>query len=415
MKNKVTISLFLFAFLVSVPHPAFAQNKAKIQALFENWINTSLWHEAKRVGISRPVFKRVFAKISLQWKLPDLVVPGSGPANKQTQSQAEFRQPSAYFSENNLQSQAKTGRQLFIKWREILIRIEKKYGVPGHFLVAIWGRESAFGRAKIPHSAIRVLATKAFMSTRRPLFQKELLAALKIIQQGSANEKTMKSSWAGALGQPQFMPSSFLKYGVDFDGSGKTDIWSSVPDTLASMANYLAKNGWQSGRDWGFEVSIPSNISCAQEGQDRARKISNWRALGINRISGKPFPTTENIKLAMMMVPAGRSGPHFLVTDNFYVIKKYNNSDLYALYIGNLADRIAYGASAFQSPWVPQKKLLRTQIAKIQRKLEKSGYDVGGADGLPGFKTRRSIGDWQIKKGIKSTCFPHRDLIKKLR
>jgi lytic murein transglycosylase len=414
MKFRAVIPIVAALIIALTPTWTGAQNQKKIQKQFENWIQTSLWSDAKHVGISKKVFDQAFRGVSLQWKLPDLVIPGVKAPKNKAQSQAEFRGPSVYFSEKNLISQAKTGRALYIKWAKTLKKIERRYGVPGHFLLAIWGRESAFGRAKIPHSAIRVLATKAFMSSRKKLFHKELLSALFILQQENLKAEHLKGSWAGALGQPQFMPSSYLKYTVDFDGDGKRDIWNSVPDTLASMANYLSKFGWVKGRDWGFEVRIPNNISCAQEGPDRSKKVTQWQNMGIERVTGKPFPKSEINLNAMMMVPAGRNGPHFIVTDNFYVIKKYNNSDLYALFVGNLADRIAFGSGPFKTGWGHHEKLYRSQIAGMQRKLEKLNYDVGGADGLPGFKTRRSIGQWQIKAGLKSTCFPNSEVIGKI-
>lgn len=414
MKKSVLLSLLLLMIAMAWS-PAGAVNKASIQKQFEKWVKVDLWPEAKSQGISRPVFNKALKGVNLQWKLPDLVTPGTRPPKKRAQSQAEFRGPSAYFSEKSMRAQAKAGRALHKKWAKTIGQIEKTYGVPGRFLIAIWGRESAFGRAKIPHSAIRVLATKAFMSTRKQLFRVELLSALMIVQQGHTSAGKLKGSWAGALGQPQFMPSSFLKYAIDFDRDGRKDIWNSVPDTLASMANYLSKKGWNKNRDWGYEVRIPNALSCASEGSDRAQKITRWQAKGIKRVSGKAFPKAERSKAAMMLVPAGRKGPHFLVTSNFYVIKEYNNSDLYALFVGNLADRIAYGAGAFKTAWSKQPKMLRSQIAQMQRRLEKLGYDVGGADGLPGFRTRRSIGEWQISSGVKSTCFPDPALIKKLK
>ncbi len=413
---KILRILFITAIAVfALTNSGSAQSHAKVQKQFEAWVKSNLWQDAKAQGISKSVFNKTFKGVQLNWKLPDLVIPGRSAPKKRKQSQAEFRGPAKYFSENNLVSQAKIGRALYKKWGKTLKAIEKKYGVPGRFLIAIWGRESGFGSAKIPYSAIQVLATKAFMSTRKPLFRKELLAALEIIQNHKVKSGSLKGSWAGALGQPQFMPSSYLEYAVDFDGNGKADIWKSTPDTLASIANYLSQKGWQRGRDWGFEVNIPKQVSCAQEGPDRAKLVSKWRAKGIKRVSGKSFPTAEIAKKAMMMVPAGRAGPHFIVTSNFYVIKEYNNSDLYALFVGNLADRIAYGAGAFKTRWQKQPKMLRSQIAKMQRVLEKKGYDVGGADGLPGFRTRRSIGEWQIKAGRLSTCFPDLKLIKAIR
>jgi membrane-bound lytic murein transglycosylase B len=224
-----------------------------------------------------------------------------------------------------------------------------------------------------------------------------------------------KGSSAGALGQPQFMPTSYLKYGVDFDGDGHRNIWTSVPDTLASIANFLVKKGWQRDRDWGFEVTIPDPVSCAQEGPDLAKPLSHWGSLGIKRISGKGFPSGELKAQGMMLVPAGRDGPEFIVTPNFYIIKEYNNSDLYALYIGNLADRIASGSGSFQGQWGDVGKMLRSDVAAMQRALERQGYDVGGSDGLPGYKTRRAIGQWQEKNGMKPTCFPEASMKGKLK
>jgi membrane-bound lytic murein transglycosylase B len=225
----------------------------------------------------------------------------------------------------------------------------------------------------------------------------------------------MKSSWAGALGQPQFLPSSFLKHAVDFDGDGLADIWNSTPDTLASIANYLIDYGWVKGRDWGFEVTVPESVSCALEGPDRGKTISTWAALGIERVGGKPFPKNELKAEGFFLMPAGRNGPAFIVTRNFYVLKKYNESDLYALFIGHGADRITSGDRQFAGRWGKVGGLYRSDIAAMQRGLEAIGYDVGSADGLPGFKTRRSIGDWQARNGQAPTCFPDGAIVEALR
>ena len=283
------------------------------------------------------------------------------------------------------------------------------YGVPGEVVLAIWGRESGFGAAKIPYDAFEVLGTKAFLATRKEMFRTEVLAALVISTRAWSAAQAMKSSWAGALGQPQFLPTSFLKHAVDFDGDGTPDIWNSVPDTLASIANYLVDYGWVKGRDWGFEVTVPESVSCALEGPDQGKKISDWAAMGVSRINGKPFPESELKAEGFLLMPAGRNGPAFIVTPNFYVLKEYNESDLYALFIGHGADRIASGDKRFAGAWGKVGGLYRSDIAGLQRGLEKIGYDVGGADGLPGFKTRRSIGDWQAKNGRAATCFPDKD------
>ena len=398
-----------------LPLPVMAQNKPDVEKQFQRWIASDLGPEARKSGISERTIKTAFSGISLNWSLPDLVPPGSKPPKSQDQSQAEFSSPGAYFSEKRLQGLAATGRGLASTHAATLKRIEAAYGVPGEIVVAIWGRESGFGKARLPYSAIEVLATKAFMSTRKPMFREELIAALTMIERGDVDAATMKGSWAGALGQPQFMPTSYLKYAVDFDKDGHPDIWNSVPDSLASIAHYLQKEGWQRGRDWGFEVSIPAKVSCAQEGPDLAKPISAWAATGITRISGKAFPTADLKASGMMLVPAGRNGPEFVVTPNFYVLKEYNNSDLYALFIGNLADRIAHGAGAFEGSWGDVGKMLRSDVLAMQKALVAKGYDVGNVDGLPGFKTRRALGDWQAKNGLSPTCYPDASLKTRLK
>ncbi|MCG5479969.1 lytic murein transglycosylase [Sinorhizobium alkalisoli] len=392
-----------------------AASKAEVEGQFRRWLQDELWPEAERAGISAGSFEAAFQGVRLDWDLPDLAPPGFPKPKERKQSQAEFSSPGSYFSEKRLQGLAATGRSLASAHAATLKKIERTYGVPGSVVLAIWGRESGFGRAKIPHPIIDVLATKAFMSTRPELFRRELIAALHILESGDVKEADMRGSWAGAMGQPQFLPSSFLQYAVDFDGDGRRDIWNSIPDSLASIANYLAEKGWQSGRDWGFEVSIPAGVSCAQEGPDRARPIADWAGLGIARVSGKPFPAAERTASGMMLVPAGRHGPSFVVTPNFYVIKEYNNSDLYALFIGNLADRIASGSGAFRADWGDVGKMLRSDVLGMQKALTAVGYDVGKVDGLPGYKTRRSLGDWQAKNGIAPTCFPDASLKGKLR
>ncbi|KQY13146.1 lytic murein transglycosylase [Rhizobium sp. Root482] len=410
-----TLTAAFAALLLLSSSPVLAASKADTEAQFRQWLQADLWPEAQKSGISQKSFTAAFADVKLNWDLPDLVPPGTKPPGERKQSQAEFSSPGAYFSEKRLQGLAATGRSLAKSHAATLRRIEKAYGVPGSIIVAIWGRESGFGRAKIPHPVMDVLATKAFMSTRPDLFRRELVAALHILDSGDVREADMKGSWAGAMGQPQFLPTSFLKYAVDFDGDGRRDIWTSVPDTLASIANYLSEKGWQRGRDWGFEVKIPQDISCAQEGPDLAKPIAQWATTGIERISGKAFPARETKADGMMLVPAGRHGPEFIVTPNFYVIKEYNNSDLYALFIGNLADRISSGSGAFKAGFGDVGKMLRSDVLHMQKALQAKGYDVGKADGLAGYKTRRSLGDWQAKNGLSPTCFPDAGLKAKLR
>ncbi|MFZ1815349.1 MAG: lytic murein transglycosylase [Rhizobiaceae bacterium] len=406
------IQAFLYALFLVFPllaaSPSIAQpaNAGAIERQFQAWLKSDLWPEAQRAGVSAARFNEAFAGVSLNWKLPDLVAPGEKPKPPKNQHQAEFGAPSRYFSEKVLGAVVAGGRSRFSSMSPTLAAIERKSGVPGRFLLAIWGRESGFGRAKIPYDAFEVLGTKAFMASRKEMFRRELVAALVMLEKGLVTRAMMKSSWAGALGQPQFLPTSYLEHAADGDGDGRADIWNSQADTLASIAGYLKHHGWQTGRDWGFEVSVPASLSCALEGPDQGKSTAQWASLGVKRISGKPFPQGEMSKELFLLMPAGRLGPAFLVTANFYVLKDYNESDLYALFIGNAADRIRWGGGTFAAPWSGIDKLYRSDIAAMQRGLEKLGHDVGGADGLPGFKTRRSIGKWEASKDLSQICFP---------
>ncbi|WP_246677538.1 lytic murein transglycosylase [Mesorhizobium sp. B2-3-12] len=410
--HKFSLAFFLAALFAPIALPASA---AKIDDQFRAWLQTDIWPEAKAKGISKATFDAAFNGVKPNLKLPDLVMPGEKPKTPRKQHQAEFGSPGAYFAEKTVRAVTSGGRTREAANARTLAAIEKRYGVPGEILLAIWGRETGFGAAKMPYDAFEVLGTKAFMSTKKDFFRTELLAALEIVQRGLAPVGAMKSSWAGALGQPQFMPTSFLKNAVDFDGDGRADIWTSTPDVLASIANYLVHYGWVRGRGWGFEVTVPESVTCSLEGPDQGKKISQWAAMGIERVGGKPFPASELKAEGFLLMPAGRSGPAFIATPNFYVLKEYNTSDLYALFIGHGADRIAHGDQTFSGGWGPVGDLHRSDIAALQRALEAKGYDVGSADGLPGFKTRRSIGKWQEKNGQAATCFPDAGLVAALK
>ncbi|WP_323748405.1 MULTISPECIES: lytic murein transglycosylase [unclassified Phyllobacterium] len=398
-----------------LPGQALAASKADVERQYRAWLADDLWPEARERGISRTTFDSAFAGAALNLDLPDLVMPGEKPKTPKKQSQSEFGSPGKYFNAKTVAAVTSGGAARARQFGRVLRAVEAKYGVPGEIILAIWGRESGFGSVKIPNNAFTVLGTKAFLASRKDMFRKELLAALEIAEKGYMDAGGMKSSWAGALGQPQFMPSSYLQHAVDFDGDGKRDIWNSVPDTLGSIAHYLQQFGWQQGREWGYEVTVPETVSCALEGPDRGKSFAAWAKLGISRVGGKAFPASETKREGFLLMPAGRHGPAFIVTKNFYVLKEYNMSDLYALFIGHMADRIAHGSSGFSADWGDVGGLYRSDIAAMQRALEKQGYDAGGADGFPGFKTRRSIGEWQEKNGQQPTCFPTREITAALR
>jgi lytic murein transglycosylase len=390
------LNRFVFV-LMAIAFAAMPAKAASLDTGFRSWIENDLWPQAQAKGISRATFDTSLAGVKLYLDLPDLVIPGQKPKVPKKQLQAEFSAPANYFAEKTIAPLVSGGKARAGQYAKVLKSIEKKYGVPSGIILAIWGRESGFGKAQGNYPAFDVLATKAYMSSRKDLFLKEVLAALEIVERGYASPNMMKTSWAGAMGQPQFLPSSYLDHAVDFDGDGRRDIWNSAPDTLASIANYLV------------------NYGCALEGPDRGKPLPVWIEAGIARANGKPFAKSEAGKEQFLLAPAGRFGPLFLATGNFYVIKNYNISDLYALFIGHVADRINGGGAGFAAPWGKVGTLARSDIGAMQNALVKIGYDVGKPDGLPGFKTRRSIGDWQTKNGLAATCFPDAALKKVLK
>ncbi|TWI87266.1 lytic murein transglycosylase [Roseibium hamelinense] len=373
-------------------------------AAFKSFLSNDVGPAARSAGVSQATLDRELAGLLPDTSLPGLVGPGGNGSPPKVNFQAEFRAPAGYFRDSQFNALVPGGRRLMQKHAASLGKIEARYGVPRRIILAIWARESGYGGAKIPHDALRVLATRAFMGQRAEFFKSELIAALKILESGDVSRRSMRSSWGGAMGYPQFLPSSYLKYAVDFDGDGRRDIWSSEVDTMASIANYLDKHGWVKGRDWGYEVVVPDTISCSREGPDNRQLISQFVREGVTRVSGRPFPEHELRQPGNILMPAGRYGPAFIATENFYVLKEYNESDVYALFVGHLADR--YGNNrGFVADWKPTKQTTRGAVRTLQQKLEADGHDVGGADGLIGFKTRRSIGKAQEKAGFFATCW----------
>ncbi len=380
---------------------------------FQDWVRQDLWLDAQKSGVSEKTFRAAFHKLKPDFKLPDLVLP-DGKKGPRKQRQSEFASPARYFKPGRMNHLVRSGRVQMAKWRKTLDRIERRYGVPRGILLAVWARESAFGKARMRHETLRALATLAYTGRRAKYFRSELVAALVMLEKGYATIGQMRSSWAGALGQPQFMPTVFLKYAVDFDGDGRRDIWNSVPDSLASIANFFSDHGWDKSQDWGYEVDVPKTVSCAEEGPDKRQPISNWTKRGIKRVKAKRFSSAALRVGGSLLMPAGRLGPAFLATKNFYVIKSFNESDLYALFVGHVADRLTHNIP-FVKNWDTIGKFPKYNVKKMQVELVRQGHDVGGADGLVGFKTRRSIGLWQERQGRNATCFPNKALIQRFR
>jgi len=405
------IRVLVLLFAMAWPALSFAQDRAAIEAQFRDWLETAIWPRAEADGVARATFDAAFDGVSLNWDLPDLVPPGTTPPERQTQTQSEFRSPARYFRPDNVAATARIGQGYADRFSTALSDTQTITGTPAHIILAIWGRESGFGQVSIPYNTFRVLGTKGFMSTRAEYFTEELVAALRIVEAGHIPADQMRSSWAGAMGQPQFVPRSFEYYARDGDGDGRANIWTSEVDTIRSIGNFLGLNGWDPARDWGYEVTLPAVLPCTLAGKDQGRTFAEWADMGITRVNGRAFPDHELFGEGFLLMPAGRSGPAFLVTPNFYIIKTYNRSDLYALFIGHVGDRIAYDVGDFRTPWQPVDSLLRSDIAAMQRGLIAAGYDVGGADGLAGFRTRRAIGQWQDAQGVTPTCFPSRAVV----
>ena len=405
------IRVFVLLCAVLWPVLSLAQDRAAIEGQFRDWLEDTIWPRAEADGVARSTFDAAFNGVTLNWDLPDLVPPGTTPPERRAQTQSEFRSPARYFRSDNVAATARIGKGYADRFETALSETETLTGTPAHIILAIWGRESGFGQVSIPYNTFRVLGTKGFMSTRAEYFTEELVAALRIVEAGHIPPDQMRSSWAGAMGQPQFVPRSFEYYARDGDGDGRANIWTSEADTIRSIGNFLGTNGWDPARDWGYEVTLPDALPCTLAGRDQGRTFAKWADLGVTRVNGRAFPDIEFDGEGFLLMPAGRSGPAFLVTPNFYIIKTYNRSDLYALFIGHVGDRIAYDVGEFRTPWQPVDSLLRSDIAAMQRGLIAAGFDVGGADGLAGFRTRRAIGQWQETQGLTPTCFPSRAVV----
>lgn len=402
------VLLALAALFVALGVPVSA---AGADEPFKAWL-ADLWPEARAFGISRQTFDAAFRNVEPDLRLPDLAIPGRKQAPR---GQAEFtRPPQAYINSKQLARLAAAGRALRAEHAGTLEEIERQFGVEGEAVLAIWGRETAFGAHQLPHYAIRVLATQAYLGRRKEMFRNELLHALKLIDDGSASIEQMRSSWAGAIGLPQVMPSEFHRWSYDLDGDGRKDIWTSIPDALATIARQLQGKGWVYGQTWGYEVRLPQSVDCSLEGPENARPLSAWAAMGVERTFGRQFPKHVLQAEAYLMAPGGAYGPAFLVLENYRVIRRYNMSDLYAVFVGNLADRIA-GGGDFETPWQNIAQLPAKDVEEIQQRLKELGYAIGKVDGKVGSFTRWQIGKFQHDNRLKVDCWPTRELLRHLR
>jgi len=363
----------------------------------------SLYPAAQQLGVSRATFDAATRDLEPDLTLPDLVIPGRPDRQP---AQAEFVQtPAEYLKESAFDRLAAQGRALAGQHRTTLSKIEQRFGVPGAVVLAIWGRETNYGAAKLPYSAIRALATQAYLGRRKEQFREEFLLALKMLQDGVIAVTEMKSSWAGAMGYPQLLPSGFYKYAIDFDGDGTRDIWTSVPDALGTIANHLAELGWQRGQRWAYEVKAPRDVDCSIAQPDMKLTIGEWIKRGYAPAHGAKLSATDLAQEASLLMPAGLYGPSFLATKNYFVLKDYNYSDLYVLFVGHLADRIA-GARPFEQKWQTVAQLPSSALERMQRELTRLGLYADKIDGKAGMLTRAALGAYQKRNGLTVDCWP---------
>ncbi|MBP78758.1 MAG: lytic transglycosylase [Deltaproteobacteria bacterium] len=327
-------------------------------------------------------------------------------------SQPEFVQTfTRYLGLRVTPNQVARGRSLLQEHRELLEEVNQRYGVRPHYLAAFWAIESNFGRNTGGFSVLQALATLAFDPRRADFFREQLLIALKIIDEGHISSADMTGSWAGAMGQLQFMPTIFDSYAIDGDGDGRVDIWNSLPDIFYSAANFLNQSGWQGGERWGREILLPSDFDYSLSGLMTRKTVNEWSEFGVTQVSGDKLPNA--LMSASIVLPAGASGPAFLAYSNYRVTLAYNPSTFYALTVGHLADRFSGGGEIQRMP-IDEEALSRTDITILQRLLNEKGYDSGQPDGRVGRQTRAAIRTYQGDIGLPMDSYASRALLERL-
>lgn len=358
----------------------------------------NLWKNARTLGVSKKNFDEALYGFS-----PDAKIIAH------TKKQSEFERPIWDYLDGILSKQKiQKGIKLNREWSKTLTQIEKKYQIPRSVLLGIWGMESNYGAYTGKNRTIYALASLAYVRYRGDFFRQQLLEALLMVEKDNLDPTMMVGSWAGAMGQTQFMPSSYRKYAVDYDRDGIKNIWSSVPDSLASIANYMREHGWNSKLPWGFEVQLPKKFSFNNYHHD----FSTWKKLGLTRADGKAMPVKGEARL---LAPAGARGPVFLVTENFDVIKAYNSSESYALGVALLGDCLV-GYSPVAASW-PRKEIRPdyNERIEIQRHLQRLGFYNEKVDGKFGSKTRESVRNFQMRYRLVADGYADKSLLEQLR
>ena len=377
-------------FVLSCALPAAAQEP------FANFVR-DLWPDAQTKGVTRATFD-----LAMRGVTPDARVIAA------TKRQPEYGKPVGDYI-NALVSKGRLtrGEAKAREWAKTFDGVEKKFEVERWVLLALWGMETDYGAAKDRWDVFRSLSTLDYVKYRHPYFRNELLMAMRIMQDGHLPRAQMVSSWAGAMGQTQFMPSNYVDYAIDFSGDGRADIWNNVADVLGSTANYLHKGGWKHGLAWGFEVLLPPRFDYLKS----RGSFEEWRRLGVRRADGKTFPASGS---GILLFPSGAKGPGFVVTPNYGVLKEYNNSDAYAIAVGHLADRLA-GGGPFKTQWpADDHPLSRAARIALQKKLASLGYKVNDFEGHVDFDLRDTIRREQVRFAMVPDGNPAPALLEKL-
>jgi membrane-bound lytic murein transglycosylase B len=399
MRAKITATVAV-AMLAS----GLTTGSAFADANFRKWVS-SFRTTAVQNGVSPSTFDRAFRGVDS----PDPEVL------RKARFQPEFNEPVWNYIDNRVNEHSvAVGQSMAKKWGPWLQRIEQRFSVDRNILLAIWSMESNYGeilkRDDVMMDTIRSLATLAYADQRRAKFGRtQLIAAMKILQTGDIDRGHLTGSWAGAMGHTQFIPTSYQAYAVDMDGNGKRDIWNSVPDALGTAANLLHRNGWQPGRTWGYEVQLPAG----RKFPSGSLSAAEWQKLGVVRANGRPFPDA-NEKVTLKVLD-GRQGPAFLMGKNFFVIKRYNNADKYALAVGLLADRIG-GYQGLRQDWNrPFTPITMNEREELQTHLKALGYYDGKIDGKIGSTSRKAIEAFQQRNGLQPDGHPSKEVLSVLR
>jgi lytic murein transglycosylase len=384
-------------------HPLMTSDAIRAAAADFGSCLERLWPQAQRRGVSRASFATHTQGLTPDLRIMDLM-----------DAQPEFTKSFwDYLDILVHDARIQKGREMLAKNRATFDAVETAYGVDRYFIASIWGVESNFGTAIGDRSVLRSTATLACVGRRQDYFRDEFLSALEILHRGDVRPEHLKGSWAGAFGPTQFMPTSFKRFAVDFDGDGRRDVVESFPDLIASTANNLKKDGWVAGQTWGYEVIVPQGFNYLLADRSRQMTMQQWEALGIRRAGGLAFPRPQD--RAYLLVPAGVQGPGFLMLHNFRVIMKYNPAEAYALAIGHLADRLR-GGGAFSQAWPRHERVLtREERRELQELLGRRGFNVGQPTGRLGPKTRAALRDFQASVGLVPDGFASETVLARLR